>query len=161
QRRHDMRIAHVLLFISLLSLTVSAQTFRGTILGTIVDPQGALVPGAKITVRNTSTGLERSTTSDEAGNYTVPELPVGPYEVGVEMTGFAKATVTNVRVEVAGERRVDVMLSISTGDALVFVATDEQVQTTSNALGGTITTKTAADLPINGRDFTKFLIMVP
>jgi len=63
-----MRIAHVLLVISLLSLTVSAQTFRGTILGTIVDPQGALVPGAKITVRSTSTGLERSTTSDEAGN---------------------------------------------------------------------------------------------
>jgi len=156
-----MRIATALLFITLLSLTVSAQTFRGTILGTIVDPQGALVPGAKITVRNTSTGLERSTTSDEEGNYTVAELPVGPYEVRVEMTGFAKATVTNVSVEVAGERRVNVMLSVSTGEALVFVATDEQVQTTSNTLGGTITTKVAADLPINGRDFTKFLIMVP
>jgi hypothetical protein len=157
-----MRYAtQALLLISLLSINVSAQTFRGTILGKIVDPQGALVPGAKITAKNTSTGLERSTTSDEDGNYTVAELPIGPYEVRVEMTGFANATVTNVTVEVAGERRVDVMLSISTGEALVFVATDEQVQTTSNTLGGTITTKAAADLPINGRDFTKFLIMVP
>src|SRR5690349_21588852 len=156
-----MRIATALLFTSLLSLTISAQTFRGTILGTIKDPSGALVPGAKITVRNTSTGLERATTSDGEGNYTVAELPVGPYEVLVEMTGFAKATVTNVTVEVNGERRVDVNLSISTGDALVLVATNEQVETTSNTLGGTITTKAAADLPINGRDFTKFLVMVP
>ena len=98
-----MRIALVLLLISLLSLTVSAQTFRGTSLGTIKDPSGALIPGAKITVRNTSTGLERSTTSDGEGNYTVAELPVGPYEVLVEMTGFAKATVTNVTVEVNSE----------------------------------------------------------
>ena len=52
-------------------------------------------------------------------------------------------------------------LKLATSETTILVATDEQVQTTSNALGGTITTKAAADLPINGRDFTKFLIMVP
>ena len=150
-----------LLLISLLSICVSAQTFRGTILGTVTDPNGALVAGAKITVKNANTGLERSATSDENGNYTVAELPIGVYEVRVEQTGFALATVTNVIVEVANERRVDVALRLASQETTILVATDEQVQTTSNTLGGTITTKAAADLPINGRDFTKFLVMVP
>jgi hypothetical protein len=156
-----MRIAYALLFISLLSLTVAAQTFRGTILGTVTDPNGALVAGAKVTVKNANTGLERSTTTDEAGNYTVAELPIGLYEVRVDQTGFAAATVTNVIVEVANERRVDVALALASSETTILVATDEQVQTTSNTLGGTITTKVAADMPINGRDFTKFLILVP
>src|ERR1044071_5499962 len=103
-----MRIAPALLFIALLSLTVSAQTFRGTILGTVTDPNEALVPRAKVTVKNMSTGLERSTTTDDAGNYTIAELPIGTYEVRVDQTGFATSAVTNVIVEVANERRVDV-----------------------------------------------------
>ena len=60
-------IARSLLLIPLLALVVSAQTFRGTILGTVTDPNGAIVPGAKVTVKNTSTGLERSTTTDDDG----------------------------------------------------------------------------------------------
>src|SRR5262245_48643828 len=80
--------ARALLLMSLLAAVASAQTFRGTILGTVTDPNGALVTGAKVTVKNTSTGLERSTTTDDAGNYTVAELPIGSYEVRVEQTGF-------------------------------------------------------------------------
>ena len=105
-----------LLLILVLSVTVSAQTFRGTILGTVSDPNGAVVPAARVTAKNTNTGLERSTTTDEAGNYTIAELPIGPYEVRVEQTGFANATVSNVAVEVAVERRVDVVLSVAGGE---------------------------------------------
>lgn len=155
------RIARALLLIPFLAAAVSAQTFRGTILGTVTDPNGAVVSGAKITAKNSSTGLERSTTTDDAGNYTVPELPIGPYEVRVEQTGFVPSVVSNVTVEVASERRVDVKLSVAGADTVVTVAANVQVETTTNTLGGTITTKAAADLPINGRDFTKFLVMVP
>src|SRR4029079_8892005 len=101
-------IPRALPLILLLASVVSAQTFRGTILGTVTDPNGAVVPGAKVTVKNTSTGLERSTTTDESGNYSVPELPIGPYEVRVEQSGFVASRVENVSVEVASERRVDV-----------------------------------------------------
>src|SRR4030095_16514440 len=97
------RIAGALLLLPLLTSAVAAQTFRGTILGTVTDPNGALVAGAKVTVKNTSTGLERSTTSDDEGNYTIPELPIGPYEVRVEQTGFVPSVVSNVTVEVASE----------------------------------------------------------
>ena len=62
-----------LLLLFPLTLTIPAQTFRGTILGTVTDPNGAFVAGAKVTVRNVNTGLERSTTTDDAGNYTVAE----------------------------------------------------------------------------------------
>src|SRR5690349_3272740 len=155
------RMLHMLLFVLLLNAVVSAQTFRGTILGTVTDPNGAVVSGAKISVKNTSTGLERSTTTDDAGNYTVAELPVGPYEVRVEQTGFVSSVVSNVTVEVSAERRVDVQLNVAGAQTLVTIAPNVQVETTSNMLGGTITTKAAEDLPINGRDFTKFLVMVP
>ena len=156
-----MRIALTLLFIALLSLTISAQTFRGTILGTVTDPAGALMPGAKVTVKNLNTGLERSTVTDDAGNYTVAELPIGLYEVRVEVSGFNPRVITNINVGVASELRVDANLNPAGVDTEVIVGINEQVETTSNALGGTITTKAAADLPINGRDFTKFLTMVP
>src|SRR5690348_6683767 len=152
---------YVPLLIMVFAAVASAQTFRGTILGTVSDPNGALVAGAKITARNTSTGLERSATTDEAGNYTIPELPIGPYEVRVEQSGFATLVVSNVTVEVASERRVDVTLRVASQENVVVIATNVQVETTTNTLGGTITTKAAEDLPINGRDFTKFLVTVP
>src|SRR6185436_5480489 len=157
----NFRMAHALVLTMLLAIVASAQTFRGTILGTVFDQNGALVAGAKITVKNTNTGLERTTTTDDSGNYSVPELPVGPYEVRVEQSGFNTNTVSNVTVEVASERRVDVTLQVGGHDNVVVVATNVQVETTTNTLGGTITSKAAADLPINGRDFTKFLVTVP
>ena len=149
------------ILIVLLATVVSAQTFRGSILGTVTDPNGAVVSGAKVSAKNLATGLERSTTTDDAGNYTVAELPIGPYEVRIEQSGFVPSVVSNVTVEVASDRRVDVKLAVAGADTVVTIATDVQVETTTNTLGGTITTKAAEDLPINGRDFTKFLVMVP
>src|ERR1041385_1730728 len=115
-------IIPALLLIFSLSVVVSAQTFRGTILGTVTDPNGALVAGAKATAKNTSTSLERSTTSDDAGNYTIGELSIGPYEVRVEQSGFVPSVVSNVSVEVASDRRVDVKLTVAGANTLVIVA---------------------------------------
>src|SRR5690348_941053 len=103
-------IVGVLPLILLLVSIASAQTFDGTSLGTVTDPNGAVIPGAQITIKSTSTGLERSTTTDENGNYTVPELPIGPYQVRVEHAGFVPSRVENVSVEVASERRIDVKM---------------------------------------------------
>lgn len=161
QTKQHAQFAGTLLLILLITAVANAQTFRGTILGTVTDQNGAVVAGAKVTIKNTSTGLERSTTTDDEGNYTVPELPIGPYEVRVDQSGFVASVVSNVTVEVASERRVDVKLNVAGTETVVTVATNVQVETTTNTLGGTITTRAAEDLPINGRDFTKFLTMVP
>jgi outer membrane receptor protein involved in Fe transport len=143
------------------AIPASAQTFRGAIFGTVTDPNGAVVPGAKVTTTNMGTGLERITMTDESGNYTITELPIGMYQVSVESTGFQKFLQVNVPVTVAGERRVDAGLVVNASETTVTVATEAQVESTSTTLGGTISQRAVADLPINGRDFTKFLALVP
>ena len=126
--------------------SLSAQTFRGTILGTVTDPNGAVVPIASVSARNIATGIERTTTSDEFGNYSIAELQTGTYEVKVEKSGFQSSTVTGVLVEVSAERRVDVTLTVAGSQATVTIASSAQVETTSNTLGGTITSRAVADL---------------
>jgi hypothetical protein len=164
-----IRITHSLIFLAaaalllVLPLTTAAQTFRGTILGSVTDQTGAVVAGAKVTVRNVDTGLVRTTTTATDGTYAAPELPIGNYSVTVEKEGFQTAVTTGVRVEVAGDRRVDV--SLKPGDVAQRIEVSGEgvvsVETTSNVLGGAFESKTVLDLPINGRDFTKLLIMVP
>ncbi len=153
------------LLVALLSasaLPAFAQSFRGKIVGTITDPQGATVAGANVKARNTATGIERTTTSDDAGNYAIAELPIGDYEVSIDAAGFRATKVSDVKVEVAGERRVDVTLAVGREEVVVVVKADAlQVDSTNNTLGGTIQGQQVADLPINGRDFTKFLVLVP
>lgn len=138
----------------------SAQTFRGSILGTVTDPNGAVVPGAAVLAKNLGTGISRMTTTDADGNYSIAELPIGRYEVRVQFSGFAVSTITDVPVEISSEKRVDVTLTLSS-ESSVTVAAETQVETTSNTLGGTIPAKAIADLPVNGRDFTKFLVLAP
>ena len=90
--------------------TAGAQTFRGTIVGTVVDSTQAPVPGAKVTVKNEATGLVRTTLTDDAGQFNVPELPLGSYTVTVEREGFGAVAQGGVTVTVAGQQRVDVTL---------------------------------------------------
>ncbi|HEY8671538.1 MAG TPA: carboxypeptidase-like regulatory domain-containing protein, partial [Terriglobales bacterium] len=151
------------LFLLLIPAVLIAQTFRGTILGTVTDSQGAVVAGAKVTVRNTNTGLERTTETSADGSYAVPELPIGTYTVTISQTGFQTAVTRNVPVDVAAEKRVDATLKAGEVSTVVEVSGEAlpQVETASNTLGGQFESKQIADLPINGRDFTKMLIMVP
>src|SRR5438034_3074565 len=105
-----MRVRMILVFVVLAANALVAQTFRGTILGTVTDPQGAVVSGAKVTVRNVNTGLERTTQTSADGSYSVPELPVGTYNVSVNQSGFQTSSITAVALEVAAEKRVDIAL---------------------------------------------------
>ena len=155
------KITLFLLIMLTLASPVAAQTFRGSILGTVTDPNGAVVPEATVTAKNVATGIERSTVTDDAGNYSINELQIGTYQVVVQKTGFEPLTINGVVVEVAAERRVDAKLAVAGSAEQVIIAPTEQVETTTNTLGGTITTKAVEDLPVNGRDFTKFLVLVP
>ena len=143
--------------------TVTAQTFRGTILGTVTDPSGAVVSGAKVTVRNVATGLERTTETSADGSYSVPELPIGTYTVTITQSGFQTAVTTGVVVDVASERRVDAALKAGQVSTTVEVSgeTLPQVETTSAELGGTLTANTIENLPVNGRDYTKLIYLNP
>ena len=74
-----MRVRTILAFVLLAATSLLAQTFRGTVLGTVTDSSGAVVSGANVVVRNVNTGQERTTQTSADGSYTVPELPIGTY----------------------------------------------------------------------------------
>ncbi len=158
-----MRLRLILSWIILTATALSAQTFRGTILGTVTDPSGAVVSNATVTVRNINTGLERSTQTSADGSYAVPELPIGSYSVTVSLNGFQTSVTNGVAVDVATERRVDAALKTGKVSDDVEVAGDllPQVDTTSAELGGTLTTHTIENLPVNGRDYQKLIYLNP
>src|SRR6202041_3860213 len=99
-----MRARITLMFVLLATVALSAQSFRGTILGTVTDAQGAVIAGAKVTVKNVGTGLERTTETSADGSYALPELQIGTYTVTITLTGFQRSVTTGVNVDVAGER---------------------------------------------------------
>ncbi|HLZ39462.1 MAG TPA: TonB-dependent receptor [Candidatus Sulfotelmatobacter sp.] len=152
-----------LVFVLLAAVSLSAQTFRGTILGTVTDPSGAVVSDAKVTVKNTGTGLERSTTTSGDGSYSVTELPIGTYTVTITQSGFQTFRANGVTVDVATERRVDAALKTGEVSTQVEVSADQLplVETTMNTLGGMLTAETVENMPVNGRDYTKLIYMNP
>src|ERR1700683_741473 len=158
-----MRARIILAFVLLAAVSLSAQTFRGTILGTVTDAQGAVVPGAKVTVKNVGTGLERTTETSADGSYALPELPIGTYTVTISQAGFRTFVTTGVTVDVAGERRVDAAMKPGEVSTKVEVSADQLplVETTTNDMGGVLTAKTVEDLPVNGRDYTKLIFLNP
>ncbi|MGC1228480.1 MAG: carboxypeptidase regulatory-like domain-containing protein, partial [Candidatus Sulfotelmatobacter sp.] len=158
-----MKARIVLVFVFLAAISLSAQTFRGTILGTVTDPSGAVIAGAKVTVKNTGTGLERTTETSADGSYALPELPIGTYTVTVTLSGFETFVANGVTVDVGGQRRVDAALKTGAVSTKVEVSADELplVETTSDTVGGVLTSETVADLPVNGRDSTKLNFLNP
>jgi hypothetical protein len=148
------------LLVLLLPCLAAAQTFRGTILGTVLDPTGAAIPDSKVVIKNQGTGQIRTTTTGEAGTYTVPELPVGQYAVTVTKDGFESMTVGGVDVTVAGEHRVDFSLKPGKVESSVeVVASVPLVTTTEDTLGGTVQASQVDNLPVNGRDYTKLIYL--
>ena len=158
-----MRARLVLTAVLLLTSALVAQTFRGTILGTVTDASGAVVSNAKVTVRNVNTGLERTTSTGEDGSYSISELPLGTYVVTITQSGFQTSVTSGVVVDVAGERRVDSALKPGEVATRVEVSgeTLPQVETTSAQLGGTMTSQSIENLPVNGRDYMKLIYLNP
>ena len=131
-------------------------------MGTITDSTGAAIPGARVVIKNQGTAQTRQTFSGDAGTYAVPELPVGQYAVTVSKEGFESMSVADVVVTVASEHRVDVTLRPGKIESSIQVeASVPMVATTEDTLGGTVAASQMANLPVNGRDYTKLIYMQP
>jgi hypothetical protein len=143
--------------------TSHGQSFRGSILGTVTDTSGAAVPGARVSVKNKDTGLERTTQTTDDGSYLLPELPIGTYDVTVTMASFQLSVTSAVQVGVASQKRVDVVLrpGAVTQRVEVSAAALPQVDTTSDVLGGVMNPGEIQNLPLNGRDYQKAIYLTP
>ena len=139
-----------------------AQGATGTIFGTVADPSGAVVPGAQITVTNSATSAVRTTETNELGNYSLPSLVPGRYDVEVSMAGFRDARAAEVELLVEQDRDVSFVLELGTGVTEVsVVASTVELDTQTPSLGEVITAKPISDLPLNGRNYITLTHLAP
>src|SRR5436190_8099069 len=144
------------------ALTVSAQTVSGTILGTVTDSSGSVIPNAKVTIVNEGTGLTRNVQADSNGEFTAPSLPTGHYTVIAELTGFKTLTLSNIELGVDQRARIDLKLEVGAMTESVSVeATSPLVQTSSSELGTTVKAEQIEALPLNGRNFVNLTRTLP
>lgn len=135
-----------------MSVRVQAQEFRGTISGTVTDNNGALVPGASVTVREVRTGTTNQTTSDASGQYTVPFLLPGQYTVTAKATGFADLQRTGVTLE--SQQHLVLNLEMKVGaatESVIVTGEPPQLNVANGSVGQVISTQSVEDLPLNGR----------
>src|SRR5205085_337634 len=150
------------LFLFVTTALIWAQP-TATIVGHVTDPSGASVSNAKVTARNTDTGLDRSTLTGEAGDYELPLLPItGGYSLTVSKTGFQTGEFTGIVLQVDQHARFDVTLKVgSVSETVQVQAVSPVVNTESGAIGTVIDNKAIVDLPLNGRNFTQLASLLP
>jgi hypothetical protein len=142
-------IAIALSLVLLLSGAVFAQSDRGTITGTVVDPVGARVPNASVEAKNMQTGVVFKAATSDTGNYTLAQLPVGLYQVSVSATGFKQFVRTGITVSVAQTVRIDVALEVGSISETVTVSEEAPLLKTENGeLSQVVTSNRMDDLPM-------------
>jgi hypothetical protein len=156
------RTVFAFFFFLLIPSFVVSQSFRGSIRGKVTDPGGGLIPGAKITAKNTGTRLFRDVVTNDEGTYVFAELPAGDYTVTVNVTSFAPVA-QNVVVNVGLDTTADFnLLKVEQQHDVVNVTGEAPlVESTRDVLGEVVDQKLVADLPLNGRDFGKLVALVP
>jgi hypothetical protein len=138
-----------------LVLPVTAQVDTGTILGTVRDPSGAVVPGAKITVLNEGTSFTQVTTTSGSGNYVVTPLRIGTYSVEVEQPGFKKQRRSGQELNIQQQLVVDFNLEPGEVSTTVDVTGEAPIlQTENGSVGQVVGSQSVNDLPLNGRNYT-------
>jgi hypothetical protein len=143
-------------------LGFAQSSTQGTIVGTVTDPAGGVIPNVKITVIQVETGWTRTTTTDDRGDYRVDFLPPGRYEVRAEGEGFKKTQITGLTVLVGQVLRVDIKMDVGTiTEEITVTSGAATLNTETPALGEVVDEIKVADLPLNGREFIQLAALVP
>lgn len=160
-RRYLIRLIAVACICLLAGISLVAQVTTADVLGTVTDNSGAVLPNAKVTITNTGTNESRTAQTNSVGDYVFTLLLPGHYSVRVEASGF-KAFVSPVAI-VAGDRaRIDAQLQVgSTGETVEVQATTPLLQTDTSTVTSTITDQPVEDLPLNTRNLTNLVELVP
>jgi len=145
----------------LVSSPALAQS-TATVQGTVVDAKGAVLPNATITVKNRGTSVERTTQTDDSGNYQVAALPVGVYSVEVRAQGFKTQVADQVTVEVAKIVVQNFQMDVGAISEQVLVSSDVPiVETATTSVGTVINQRTVQEIPLNGRHFVDLGLLLP
>ena len=146
----------------LLTLTVSAQTFRGGLSGTVTDRAEAVVPGAQVTATNVGTALTYSTTSSADGVFSFQDLPLGEYTVDVRAQDFQPSRIGSVHLSAGTVYNLPVHVDVARQSTTVEVsAAGVSLDTTTTTQTTIIPSRTVQDIPLNGRDYTQLIALSP
>jgi len=156
------RLVLAILVVLSFAVAADAQTFRGAINGTVMDPSGAVVPNAQVKAKEKSTGIDHSTVTTSDGQFAFQDIALGMYSVTVTATGFPVLTIDNVLVTQGAIYTLPVKLTLSQQATTVEVSAaaltlDTTTETQTTAIGGT----DLATMPLNGRDFSQLVEAVP
>jgi Carboxypeptidase regulatory-like domain len=142
------------------SCPLLAQGFAAAITGMVQDSSGAAVSGAMVTARHVDTGLTRAVEADASGNYTIPSLPVGAYELTAEKAGFRQEVRRGINLVVAQEAVVNFTLQVGSVTQQVTVTEAAPlINTTTTSTSGLISEQQIKELPLNGRSFDQLLTL--
>ena len=151
-----------LLAILIITFGVLAQTPTGQISGTVVDDSGSALPGVTVIARNAGTGQSRTTVSNSGGQYVLPLLPSGTYEVTAELAGFQTFRRPNVVVNVGSDVTLRAPMRVGGVQESITVSADAPVvETTRSSMASTVNETMIENLPVNGRNFLDFAVTTP
>jgi hypothetical protein len=150
----------VFLLLNSVGIMGQVQVDASELRGTVVDPNGAVVPGATVTARNIGTGITRTVTSADDGTYVLLALPPGEYEITAEAPTFKKVTISPVRLTVGQSAELKIPMEVGAQDAVVTVTGEnvELIETSKTSVSSTIDQAKIAALPINQRDATRICL---
>jgi hypothetical protein len=144
------------------AFTAVGQVQNGQFQGTVIDPTGAAIAGAKVTITNTGTNLTVNTTTNPAGLYVAKELPIGTYKITAEAPGFKTKADTNVTLNAGTIQRVDFRMEVGQANTVVEVSGEvAAVQTDDSKLSQTVSGAEIANLPLNGRNVYDLIQVTP
>ena len=159
---HATRLGCCFLVLLAINSTASAQLVGGAIQGTVKDPQGAVLPGASVVVRNAGTGAQFEQVTDQSGHYQVLALAPGDYEVTVSMTGFRSVAHRGIRLTVGQTAVIDTGLELGVVSEHLEVRGDAiSVNLATGAVSGLVGEREIRDLPLNGRSFQQLALLQP
>src|SRR5579859_7486596 len=160
-KRRDLRLLlSLLLTITLFTAVAAAQ--EATIVGTVMDTQGAAIPNATLVITNTDTGIARTVTTAADGQYVVPDLHIGHYLVRAQVTGFKIAERKDLVLQVGDRTRIDFSLQVGdTKETITVEGNAIAVQTESGEVSNVVTSQQVSDLPTNGRTLYNLYALTP
>ncbi|MGD1093879.1 MAG: TonB-dependent receptor [Bryobacteraceae bacterium] len=145
-----------------LGLSCPLHAQNAELSGSVTDPSGLAVPGARVVVQSADTGATRAVSSNQQGEYSIPALPPGPYNITVEANGFKAIHQNGVVVEVDQRARLDFALAVGSATETVTVEGNAPLLNTSDASVSTlIGNQFVENLPLNGRSFSSLIDLAP
>jgi hypothetical protein len=143
------------------SIAAFAQVTTGSIQGTVVDDTGAALPGVTVTAKNTATGASRSAVTEAGGEFTIPPLQPGTYDVVAELEGFQPTRSNDVVVNLGRDVSLHLAMHVGVAESMTVTAATPLIETARTEVTTTVNEKYIENLPVNGRNFIDFALTTP